>query len=111
MRSKNHFSNSKTQVEELLLAKTYSRPITWKDIKDLDLQDDDQIRAEYVEAFFSENEGWDAHYSVQVSRWREETDAEFEKRMAKVVEDRKELKEKRRQTYLTLKREFEGEDK
>ncbi len=33
-------------------------PISWKYIKHLELQDDDEIKAGYMEPFYSENNSW-----------------------------------------------------
>jgi len=72
-----------------------------------DLLDTDDIRFEDVEAYFSENDSWDDHSILKVYRDREETDEEFEKRKGWVELDEKFRKERRYESYLKLKKEFE----
>jgi hypothetical protein len=83
-------------------------PITWKDIKHVDLQDDDELNIQWNEPYYSENNSWDGHYSVSIRRNRLETDEEFQKRLEREERDLKRQKEIKYNTYLKLKSEFEG---
>lgn len=86
----------------------YDKPFTFAQIKDI-IQDDDVIHAGYDEGFYSENNSIDGHYFMTVTRERLENDAEFEKRKVKAQELKKELRERRYETYLKFKKEFEPE--
>jgi len=86
----------------------YNKPFTFAQIKNI-VQDDDEIHAGYDEGFYTENNSMDGHYFMTVIRERLETDAEFEKRKVKAEELKKELKERRYETYLKFKKEFEPE--
>ncbi len=74
---------------------------TWKDIKDIEFQDDDRISITYDDSDYSEDK-----YVIEVEREMEETDEEYQKRMdiAKMTEDI--LKKSRYQQYLELSKEF-----
>ena len=54
--------------------------IKWKYIKHIEFQDEDIITAEYVDAYYSENNTSEAHYIATVGRFEMETDKEFEER-------------------------------
>jgi hypothetical protein len=81
---------------------------TWKDIKHIDFQDDDEIRSEWVEPYYSENNSWDGHYSITIIRKELETDEEFQKRIDREERDLKRRKEDRYKLYIQLKNEFEN---
>ena len=83
-------------------------PITWKDIKHVDLQDDDELNIQWNEPYYSENNSCDGHYSVSIIRNRLETDEEFQKRLEREERDLKRQKQYRYNNYLKLKSEFEG---
>jgi hypothetical protein len=85
-----------------------NEPFTWKDIKDIPLEDDDILNIGYTNSFYSENESWDGHYHAEVLRMVLETDEQFEERKADRERDKKEAKERRLASYLKLKEEFEG---
>lgn len=74
-----------------------------------DILPTDIIDLEKVEAFYSENNSWDAHTILTVYREREETDAEFEKRKTSWEKKFAESKKARYEQYLKLKKEFETE--
>jgi len=80
-------------------------------IKDLpsNLLPDDEIEIISEEAYFSENNSYDAYTSLIISRRVEETDEEFEERKKISEETKARSKEMRRQQYLKLKEEFEKE--
>lgn len=74
-------------------------PITWKDIKDFQFEDDDIISIGYEDGF----------YYCRVERMVEETDEEYEDRMERKRNSESMLKKNRYEQYLRLKKEFEGE--
>ena len=82
-------------------------PITWKDIKNLQLEDDDEISIGYEEPYYSENNSWDGFYYCRVERLVEETDEEYEDRMERKRSTDAMLKKNRYEQYLKLKKEFE----
>lgn len=84
-----------------------SKQFTWKDLKSVQFQDDDIIDITYDEGYYSENDSWDPYFIATVVRTRPETDEEMDRRIKKNEETQKELKERRRETYLKLKKEFE----
>lgn len=82
---------------------------TWKDIKHIEFQDDDRLHISYEEPYHSENESYDGHFVIEVEREREETDEEYEKRMETKRWTDELHKKQRYESYLRLKKEFEGE--
>lgn len=80
-------------------------------IKDLpsDLKPNDIINIHRVEAFYSENNGWDEHTILEIIRMREETDEELEIRKNENSALKEQLKSRRYENYLKLKKEFENE--
>ena len=84
-------------------------PITWKDIKHIEFQDNDIFNICYVEAWENgpDNSGGD-QYEATITRQRYETPEEYQKRMDKTEDQRKRQKEMRYERYLELKNEFEG---
>ena len=97
----------KVEVIETIFHEVKEQPFKWKDIKHLNLQDEDVLNIRYEEGFYSENNSWDGGFVAEVERPRLETDEEFNERMEKLEKDRAEMKERRRQNYLKLKEEFE----
>lgn len=69
----------------------------------------DIINIERVEAFYSENESWDEHTILELIREVEETDEEFDKRIKKIEVLKEDLKKRRYENFLRLKKEFEPE--
>lgn len=104
---KNEKENEKKLVDKTIFQKTGTKPFQWKDIKNVDLQDDDYIISQYIEPYYSENNSWDGHYSIEIHRDVLETDEEYFKRIKRLEEDKKMLKQRRYETYLKLKKEFE----
>jgi hypothetical protein len=103
------YSPKKILVEKQVFHEIdYNKPFTWKDIKHIDFQDDDVIRIEYVDAFHSENNGWDGHYSCTVTRMVEETDEQYEQRRERIKWDKKWSRERQFQNYCSLKKKFEN---
>jgi hypothetical protein len=86
----------------------YDKPIPFSKIKNI-IQDDDILHAGWDEGFYSENNSIDGHYFMNVIRERLENDAEFEKRRTRAADDKKAMKERRYESYLKLKKEFEPE--
>jgi hypothetical protein len=74
---------------------------TWKDIKHIEFQDDDEIGIEEDE---------DGSFYACVFRKELETDEEFEARMEYNKRTREMLKKHRYQQYLKLKEEFENKN-
>lgn len=103
-------SKEKIKIEKEIFHKiSYSKKFTWVDIKHLELQDEDVINAGYDEGFYTENNSMDAHYYIIITRMIEETDEEFNKRQKEIERDNKWAKERRYESYLKLKKEFENE--
>lgn len=87
---------------------SYKQPIKFGEIN-VELQPDDVILQNYEEEYHGSDHGHDAHWSMTVYRDRLETDEEFEKRKKDGEELQATLKERRREQYLKLKKEFENE--
>jgi hypothetical protein len=73
----------------------------WKDIKDLQLEDDDIIHS----SFEDDEDG--GYFHGEITRMVEETDEQFQKRQSNIERDKKWAKERRYENYLKLKTEFE----
>ena len=102
----------KIKVErEIFTKNTGDRPLKWRDIKHLDLQDDDEIHARWEEPYYSENNSYDGHFYSVIIRRELETDEEFQSRIKRIERESKFMREKRYESYLKLKAEFEGDDK
>ena len=101
-------SPKRITVDKKIWQESQDGPFIWKDIKNIEFEDNDVIRLEYVEAYYSENNGWDAHFSGSVTRKVPETDEQFEKRQKRAVESKEEMRQRRYETYLKLKKEFES---
>ena len=102
----------KIKVEKTLYTSYPKTNPTWKDLIDsgIDFQDEDKIFMGWIEGYYSENNSWDGHFKIEITRMVEETDEEFEKRILRNEQDQRMLKERRRETYLKLKEEFENEE-
>lgn len=98
--------NEKVYLTEIVFSEHKDTPFTWKDIKKIEFQDDDEISIHYEEPYYSENNSWDGHYVAQVERKVLETDEEFNRRIERLKNDKKELKKRRYENYLELKEEF-----
>lgn len=99
----------KIKKEKTIFSTQKDKPFTWKDIKDIPFEDDDEIAVQWVEPFYSENNSWEGHYNAEVTRMVEETDEEYQKRIKQNERDSKRAKERRYESYLRLKKEFENE--
>jgi hypothetical protein len=77
--------------------------VKWSDIKNLELEDDDVIRSEWVD----DDQG--GYYIGEITRMVEETDEQFNERIANNERDAKWAKDRRWESYLRLKKEFENE--
>lgn len=74
-----------------------------------DIQDDDIINIGRVDDYHSENWSYDGYTELSVIREVEETDEEYEKRIKENNQLKEELKKRRYESYLQLKKEFENE--
>ena len=99
--------SKKMKDKEIFRATRDHGPMQWKDIKHLDFQDEDVIISQWVEPYYSENNSWDGHYQMSVYRKVPETDAEYAERIRDIEVTKAQSKERRRETYLKLKKEFE----
>lgn len=79
-------------------------PLKWKDIKHLQLEDDDKIRAGWEEDDSAEYGGY---WHGEITRMVEETDEQYQRRQSEIARDAKWAKERRYESYLRLKAEFE----
>ena len=95
----------KKDIEDIQI----DNPITWKDIKDFQFEDDDIIGIGYEEGHYSESNSWGGYYYYCVERMVEETDEEYEDRMERKRSTESILKKNRYEQYLKLKKEFETE--
>ena len=101
-------SPAKIAIEKNIYTKVrYDRPFQWKDIKHIDFEDEDKIRIEFNEGWHDENNGMDAHFVCSVIRMVEETDEEFAERQRQLKRDEDWARDRRYQSYLNLKKEFE----
>jgi hypothetical protein len=98
----------KRHIDQIIFSDSKSIPITWKDIKHIKFEDDDRLNISYNEEFFSENNSWDAHFIVEVTRLSLETDEQFQKRIEREEIHNKEWRGRRYENYLKLKKEFES---
>jgi len=99
----------KIRVKKTVLDKRQDNPFTWKDIKDFKFEDDDVIRIVYVDSYYSENNSYDDHYMVEVTRMVEETDEQLKQRIEDKELNEKFYKKRRYESYLKLKEEFGNE--
>lgn len=72
-----------------------------------DIQENDIIEIRIEEAFFSDNNSYDAYTKLVVIREREETDEEYQKRISDNEHHKEELRKRRYENFLKLKSEFE----
>jgi len=98
----------KILVDKQIFHQTKDRPFNWSDIKHIQFEDDDMIDCCYVEAFYSDNNSWEAHYSCSVIRKVLETDEQFQKRCERNEREKKWAKDERYKHYLKLKEEFDN---
>jgi hypothetical protein len=98
-------SPNKIKVEKTLYYHQKNSKLTWKDIKHLQLEDDDVIHSNWVE---DDNFEYHGYWYAEVIRKVEETDKEYAKRMKDIARDAAWAKERRYESYLKLKKEFEN---
>lgn len=98
-------SPDKIKREKQIYYHEENTQLRWKDIKHLQLEDDDLILS-----YWDENdENYNSHWVCGITRMVEETDEQFQKRQARLKLDAKWAKERRYESYLRLKKEFENE--
>ena len=90
----------KELVKKQLLWMKKDTPITWKDIKHIEFQDDDIIQC------FEDN--YIGSWFASIVRQQLETDEEFEERKRVLETIRETSMERRYQKYLKLKEEFDN---
>ena len=95
-------------IEKQIFRKQKESPFTWEDIKEIPLEDDDILNIGYTDAFYSENNSWDGYYHAEVTRMVLETDEQFEERKLRTEKGKQEMKDRRYENYLRLKKEFEN---
>jgi acetyl-CoA carboxylase alpha subunit len=95
------------KVEKQVYWHEKNSEMTWKDIKHLELEDDDVIHSAWVD---DETAEYNGYWHGSIARMVEETDEQYEKRVKRLEEDRERLRQMRYQNYLRLKKEFEDEN-
>lgn len=78
---------------------------TWRDIKHIEFEDNDMISINYSRG--EQSDYSDSGWCILVEREREENDEEYYKRITQNKDLEKRMKNKRYETYLKLKEEFE----
>lgn len=87
---------------------------TWGEISkilkdnNIELQNSDIIEVGLVEGWDVGDSSREDCYDLNISRFREETDEELEKRIDKLKNSKQKAKESRYERYLELKKEFEN---
>lgn len=97
-------SPNKIKREKLVYFHPTNSQLRWKDIKHLELKDDDLILSTWEDGYEAGEEG---HWHAEITRMVEETDEQFNNRQADLAIQAKWAKEQRLKTYLKLKEEFE----
>jgi hypothetical protein len=99
----------KQKVKEKIYTKDFKNSQEDVRFSDLpkDIQENDIIEIRREEAFFSENNSYDAYTELLVICERDETDEEYQKRISDNEYHKEELKKRRYENYLKLKSEFE----
>jgi hypothetical protein len=95
----------KIQVEKQIFHGHNNAPMKWSNIKNLQLEDDDVIHSGWVD---DDNFDYHGYWHNQITRMVEETDEEFNKRIARNNKSAEEMKQRRYESYLRLKEEFEN---
>ncbi|MFA5153712.1 MAG: hypothetical protein WC554_14220 [Clostridia bacterium] len=102
----------KQKKTEEIFSKHYDNPhnrIFLSDLPDGILPTDEIDIQRDFEGYHSENESYDSFCRLVILRDREETDAEFNKRIKEDQEFSIELRQRRLENYLKLKKEFDPE--
>jgi hypothetical protein len=74
-----------------------------------DIQENHIIEIRREESYHSESWSYDAYTELVVIEEVEETDEQYEERLKRNLDLKKELKNRRHETYLKLKKEFEND--
>jgi len=98
----------KRMTTKTVYEKQQSTPFLFKDYKS-ELLDDDILEVGYDEGYYNEDSSWESHYFVIIKRQVLETDRELDKRLEHNKSNQERMKERRREAYITLKKEFEDE--
>lgn len=99
----------KKTVYDVIFRKNYDgmeRDIPFGDLPK-GLQDTDIIEYHTEDSFWSENNSYDAYTEIVIKRPRLETDNEQRERLEESQKFMEDLRERRYETYLKLKEEFE----
>jgi hypothetical protein len=98
-------SPKKIKKEKQIFVGHNDKQMRWADIKHLELEDDDVIYSGWVD-----DDNFDYHgcWHCQITRMVEETDEQFEKRIAENKRNVEVMKQRRYENYLNLKKEFEN---
>lgn len=99
-------SRNRIYIKKEVLQKQLDTIPTWAHIKDFKFEDTDEILCEYVEAYYSENNSWNAHYMITVYRNELETEDQFLKRCKREDDDAARIKKHRYEAYLKFIEEF-----
>jgi nicotinamide riboside kinase len=103
--------NKKKIITDTVFGKiSYKGGIKFSEI-DIKLEPDDVILSGHEEAEYHSDGGMDAHYYMTIYRDRLETDEELKERMDRVNMEQIEMKKRRYENYLKLKKEFEEDGK
>ena len=98
-------SPKKIFKEKQIFVGTNQRQMKWSDIKHLQLEDNDVIYAGWVD---DDNFDYHGYWNNAITRKIEETDEEFEKRIASNKIQTEVMRQRRYESYLKLKEEFES---
>jgi hypothetical protein len=97
----------KIKIRKEIFSENKNIHFTWKDIKHLQLEDDDILGFYFVESYYSENESWDGFHKGEIIRMVEETDEQLEERKKVQEQFKEKSRQNRHEMYLKLKKEFE----
>jgi len=100
----NNKSTKKIKVEKQIYWGSNNDQMKWKDIKHLQLEDDDIIYSAWVD---DDNSDFKGYWHSEITRMVEESDEQFEKRQADNERMSRWAEERRYESYLKLKKEFE----
>lgn len=104
-------SKEKLILERDTFSMTSNKPITWGEFKaeNFSLSDTDVIHVGYSEPYNYSDSASDGYYFFRVTSFIEETDKEYQERQERNERQKLEQKQRRKETYLKLKQEFENE--
>jgi len=95
----------KSKVKKTIFSSVKYTPFQWKDLKDIPFEDEDMIFVNYEDDGPDTPEGY---FVVNVERFVEETDEEYQERIERNKKYLEISKKMRYDTYLKLKEEFEN---